>query len=185
MKHRVAGKKLNRDKDHRQSLLKNLATSVLLHGKVETSITKAKFVRPFVEKLITKAKNNTYPSLKDLRTKISNEEALKKLFSEIAPMMVNRPGGYTRIKRLGIIRKGDNSEMASIEIISNTTSEVVTQKEEIKDIVKPKKVSNKKSTKSKVTEPVAQEESKKLNGSVENLDSNSIDNSLEKVEESK
>jgi len=119
MRHRVAGKKLNRDKDHRESLLKNLAISVLLHGKVETSITKAKFVRPFVEKLITKAKNNSYSSLRDLRTNISNEHALKKLFSEIAPVMLQRPGGYTRIKRLGVIRKGDNSEMATFELVTN------------------------------------------------------------------
>jgi len=119
MRHRVGGKQLNRDKDHREALLKNLATSLIMSGKIETSVVKAKFLRPFIEKLITKAKNDTFTSLQLLRTKLGNEEALRKLFKEIAPSMKERNGGYTRIKKLGKIRKGDSSEVAIIEFVTN------------------------------------------------------------------
>ncbi len=117
MRHRVGGKQLNRDKDHREALLKNLASSLILSGKIETSVVKAKFLRPFIEKLITKAKNDSFSSLQLIRTKIANEDAIKKLFKEIAPMMKDRQGGYTRIKKLGKIRKGDSSEVAIIEFV--------------------------------------------------------------------
>ncbi|NBO36861.1 50S ribosomal protein L17, partial [bacterium] len=109
MRHRVGGKKLNRDKDHRAALLKNLASSLILNGKIETSVTKAKFLRPFVERLITKAKDSSFNSLRVLRSKIGNEDAIRKLITEVAPKMKDRNGGYTRISKLGIIRKGDNS----------------------------------------------------------------------------
>mgnify|MGYP003353026473 FL=1 len=119
MRHRVVGKKLNRDKDHREALLKNLASSLILSGKIETSVVKAKFLRPFIEKLVTKAKKDSFTSLQLLRTKIGNEDAIRKLFKEIAPAMKDRNGGYTRIKKLGKIRKGDSSEVAIIEFVSN------------------------------------------------------------------
>jgi len=118
MRHRVGGKQLNRDKDHREALLKNLASSLILSGRIETSVVKAKFLRPFIEKLITKAKNDTFTSLQILRTKIGNEEAIRKLIKEIAPSMKDRNGGYTRIKKLGKIRKGDSSEVAMIEFVT-------------------------------------------------------------------
>lgn len=123
MRHRVVGKKLNRDKDHREALLKNLASSLLINGKIETTLAKAKFVKPFVEKLITKAKDNSFNSLRLLRSRLGNEIALEKLFTEIAPTFKERNGGYTRIQRVGKIRKGDNSELATIELISETKTE--------------------------------------------------------------
>jgi large subunit ribosomal protein L17 len=119
MRHRVVGKKLSRDKDHRKALMKNLASSLLLNGKIETTLVKAKFIRPFVEKLITKAKDNSFNSLRLLRSRLGNEDALRKLFSEIAPSYKERNGGYTRIQRTGKIRKGDNSELAIIELVSS------------------------------------------------------------------
>jgi large subunit ribosomal protein L17 len=125
MRHRVVGKKLNRDKDHREALLKNLACSLLINGKIETTLVKAKFVRPFVEKLITKAKDSSFNSLRLVRSRLGNEDALRKLFSEVAPSFIERNGGYTRILRTGKIRKGDNSELAIIELVTqeNITSE--------------------------------------------------------------
>jgi large subunit ribosomal protein L17 len=119
MRHRVGGKQLNRDKDHRKALLRNLATSVILNGNVKTSVTKAKFVKPFLEKLITLAKVNSFSSLTNLRKKITNEDAIRKLISEIAPMNLNRPGGYTRIKKTGKVRIGDSSEVAVIELVTS------------------------------------------------------------------
>jgi large subunit ribosomal protein L17 len=137
MRHRVVGKKLNRDKDHRQALLKNLASALILNGKIETSVVKAKFVKPFVEKLITKAKDNSFNSIRLIRSRLGNEDALRKLIAEVAPEYKERNGGYTRIKKLGIIRKGDNSEMAMIELVTETkpAKEV---KEESKKVAKPK-----------------------------------------------
>lgn len=132
MRHRVGGKKLNRDKDHRASLLKNLASSLILHGKIETSVTKAKFLRPFVEKLITKAKDSSFTSLRVLRTKLNDENTIRKLITEVAPKMKDRNGGYTRISKLGVIRKGDNSEMAKIELVQESISNNITEKEENK-----------------------------------------------------
>ncbi|NBO21748.1 50S ribosomal protein L17 [bacterium] len=124
MRHRVGGKKLNRDKDHRAALLKNLASSLILNGKIETSVTKAKFLRPFVERLITKAKDSSFNSLRVLRSKIGNEDAIRKLITEVAPKMKDRNGGYTRISKLGIIRKGDNSELATIELVTESKKPV-------------------------------------------------------------
>jgi large subunit ribosomal protein L17 len=130
MRHRVVGKKLNRDKDHRQALMKNLAASLLINGKIETTLVKAKFIRPFVEKLITKAKDNSYNSLRLLRTRLTDEVALDKLFSDIAPSYKERNGGYTRITRTGKIRKGDNSELATIELIESRPSKTENKLEE-------------------------------------------------------
>lgn len=147
MRHRVVGKKLNRDTDHRQSLLKNLASSLILNGKIETSVTKAKFVKPFVEKLITKAKDGSFNSLRILRSRLGNEEALRKLISQVAVDFKDRNGGYTRIKRLGLIRKGDNSEMAIIELVKDEkptkekkVSKTSVKKKEISKEVKEEKV---------------------------------------------
>jgi large subunit ribosomal protein L17 len=122
MRHRVIGKKLSRDKDHRQALIKNLSSSIILNGKIETTLTKAKFIRPLVEKLITKAKDNSFNTLRILRTKINNEDALRKLITEVAPSFINRNGGYTRILKTGKVRKGDNAEMAVIELLPFSTS---------------------------------------------------------------
>lgn len=150
MRHRVVGKKLNRDKDHRASLLKNLASALILNGRIETSVVKAKFVKPFVEKLITKAKDSSHNSVRLLRSRLGNEEALRKLFSEIAPEFKERNGGYTRIRKLGIVRKGDNSEMAMIELVSNTN-----ETPEVKEIKEAKKVSKTKAKKEEVVEEVS------------------------------
>ena len=142
MRHRVVGKKLSRDKDHRAALLKNLASALILNGRIETSVVKAKFVQPFVEKLITKAKDSSYASLRLLRSRLGNEEALRKLFTEIAPEFKERNGGYTRVRKLGIIRKGDNSELAMIELVSNTKDTP-----EVKEIKETKQVSKSKAKK--------------------------------------
>jgi large subunit ribosomal protein L17 len=124
-----------------------LASALILHGRIETSVVKAKFVKPFVEKLITKAKDSSYNSVRLLRSRLGNEEALRKLFSEVAPEFKERNGGYTRIRKLGIVRKGDSSEMAMIELVSNTKESTV-----VKEIKEAKKVSKSKAKKEEVVE---------------------------------
>ncbi len=115
MRHQRKTVKLGRKQGHRDALLANLAVSLIEHGRIKTTIAKAKAVRPFVEKLVTKAKAGTLHSrrmaLADLR---HNEGAVSKLFTEIGPLNAERKGGYTRIVKLGQ-RRSDASEMAFIE----------------------------------------------------------------------
>ena len=115
MRHQRKTVKLGRTQGHRNALLSNLAVSLIDHGQIKTTVAKAKAVRPFVEKLVTKAKTGTLHSrrmaLADLR---HNEGAVRKLFTEIGPLNAERKGGYTRIVKLGM-RRSDAAEMAIIE----------------------------------------------------------------------
>jgi large subunit ribosomal protein L17 len=122
MRHQRKTVKLGRKQGHRDALLSNLAVSLIEHGRIKTTVAKAKAVRPFVEKLVTKAKNGTLHSrrmaLADLR---HNEGAVAKLFTEIGPLNAERKGGYTRIVKLGM-RRSDASEMALIEWVDMPAS---------------------------------------------------------------
>ncbi len=115
MRHQRKTVKLGRTQGHRNALLSNLAVSLIEHGRIKTTVAKAKAIRPFVEKLVTKAKTGSLHArrmaLADLR---HNENAVTKLFTEIGPINAARKGGYTRIIKLGQ-RKSDASEMAVIE----------------------------------------------------------------------
>ena len=115
MRHQKKTVKLGRTQGHRNALLANLAVSLIEHGQIKTTVAKAKAVRPFVEKLVTKAKTGTLHArrmaLADLR---HNEIAVRKLFTEIGPLNAERKGGYTRIVKLGM-RRSDAAEMAIIE----------------------------------------------------------------------
>ena len=115
MRHHKKTVKLGRTQGHRNALLSNLAVSLIDHGQIKTTVAKAKAVRPFVEKLVTKAKTGTLHArrmaLADLR---HNEIAVRKLFTEIGPLNAERKGGYTRIVKLGM-RRSDAAEMAIIE----------------------------------------------------------------------
>lgn len=116
MRHRISGKKLGRDESHRKALLRGLSISLVEHGSVTTTLAKAKYVKPFFEKLITRARTNNQLAVRELRKKLANEGAVRKLMAEVAPKFAKRPGGYTRIVKLGV-RDGDNAEMAKIELI--------------------------------------------------------------------
>ena len=124
MIHRVAKKKIGRPAAHRGALEKNLAVSLIIHEKIETTLEKAKFVRPFVERIITKAKKGylskdkvaVFNTLKELRKAIGNEEAIKKLMDSVASRFEERAGGYTRIIKTGN-RDGDNANTARIELL--------------------------------------------------------------------
>ncbi len=115
MRHRLSGYRLSRDKDSRKALLLNLASSLLELGKITTTETKAKFARPFVEKLITDAKSNKLVANRKLASLVSGV-AFKRLTKEIGPGFANRSGGYTRIVKLGI-RRGDAAPTARLEIL--------------------------------------------------------------------
>lgn len=127
MRHKKTGRKLGRDAAHRDALKMNLAGSLIRHGRITTTLTKAKEVRPYVEKLVTQARTDTVHSRRVVARKLhmadrvsSKKEGelpiLKKLFEDVAPRFVGRPGGYTRIVKLGP-RPGDAAPMAILEFI--------------------------------------------------------------------
>jgi large subunit ribosomal protein L17 len=129
MRHRVSGKRLNRDTDHRKALRRNLAAALLQHERIRTTEAKAEFVRGYVEKLITTAKrgiakaeatSNPQTAVHARRiaaSRLNNDRVLvKKLFDELAPRYAERSGGYTRMLKLGP-RKGDSAPMVLLELV--------------------------------------------------------------------
>lgn len=126
MRHRVVKKTLGRDQDHRKALSMNLSSQIIDKGKINTTLAKAKFIRPEVEKLITKAvkahksddKIFKFNTVKALRKELKSESIIRKLMEEVAPKFSKRVGGYTKITKTGN-RDGDNSLTARIELVSD------------------------------------------------------------------
>ncbi|HEY5490525.1 MAG TPA: 50S ribosomal protein L17 [Gemmatimonadaceae bacterium] len=118
MRHRKAGRQLRRTSEQKLALMRNLATSLIESGAIETTEAKAKELRPFVEKLITKAKSGTLHARRLAGIHVRKREAADKLFQELGPKFAKRSGGYTRILKTGF-RKGDGAEMARIELVEN------------------------------------------------------------------
>ncbi|HEU4828165.1 MAG TPA: 50S ribosomal protein L17 [Gemmatimonadales bacterium] len=116
MRHRAKGRQLSRTSTHRRALLNNMATSLFEHGRVVTTEAKAKELRPFAEKLITLARRGDLHARRLVERKIKDREVLSRLFSEIGPRFASRPGGYTRILKLGH-RPGDGADVARIELL--------------------------------------------------------------------
>jgi len=121
MRHRHGYRKLGRDSEHRRALLRNLACDLIEHGRINTTVPKAKELRRYIEKIITKAKNADLNTHRYVYSKLGSNErakaATKKVIEEIAPKFENRNGGYTRIIKTNF-RRGDAAEMCVIEIIS-------------------------------------------------------------------
>ena len=109
-------RKLGRTSDHRMAMLRGLTTYLLEHGRIETTVTRAKELRSLAEKMITIAKEPTLANKRRVLAFVTKEDVVKKLFDEIAPQYAGRPGGYTRIIRTGP-RRGDAAEMCIIELV--------------------------------------------------------------------
>ena len=116
MRHRKAGFQLQRDPSARRALLRGLTTSVILEDRVITTVTKAKAVKPLVEKMITLGKKDTLHTRRQAASYLQTPGAVQRLFDTLAPRFAERKGGYTRVVRLGP-RKGDGAEMALIEVL--------------------------------------------------------------------
>jgi large subunit ribosomal protein L17 len=156
MRHRVAGRQLSRTSEHRRALRRNLAQSLIEHETISTTIEKAKEVKPFVEKLITLAKKGKLEHRRRAIALLGNRDILDvedgkttkkgtvvgKLFSELGPRYLERPGGYTRIIRLSLRRLGDNGELVLLQLLG--------QDEPIK---KERKASTKRGKSKKVAAP--------------------------------
>lgn len=125
MRHSVKGRKLNRTASHRSALLRNLATSLLKHKRIRTTVAKAKELRMFVEPLLSKAIVGDLHNQKMVMDSIKDKEVVKELFSSIVPTLGERKGGYTRVVKLGR-RLGDGAEIAIIELVDY--NEVANQK---------------------------------------------------------
>jgi len=116
MRHAKADKRLGRNDDHRRSMLRNLATSLFTHGKIETTVVRAKEVSRVASRIITRAKKGDLHSRRLVAAYLTSDDVVRKLFDVIAPSLAGRPGGYTRIVRTRI-RKGDAAEMAQLELL--------------------------------------------------------------------
>ncbi|MBM4102658.1 MAG: 50S ribosomal protein L17 [Planctomycetes bacterium] len=155
MHHLRAGRRLNRTSEHRRAMLRNMASSLFEYGTISTTIQKAKEVQRFAEKLITKAKMGTLHARRQVISTLNNraiyvEEnsqnvrkgtVVGKLFSDIAPQFLDRPGGYTRIVKLAKPRMGDNSKVVLLQLVGHEKKEK-----------KGKKTTDKKKKKAKKTE---------------------------------
>ena len=115
------GKRLGGSPAHQRLILSNLATSLFEHGRITTTETKARMLRPVAEKLITKAKRGDLHNRREVLKTIHDKSVVHTLFTEIGPMFAERPGGYTRITKVGP-RKGDNAPMAVIELVTEAYS---------------------------------------------------------------
>ena len=122
MRHRVAGRKLGRTGAHRLATLRNLSTALLGHEKIRTTLAKAKTLRPYAEKLITKARTGELHDRRRILREIEDTEVVTRLFDEVAPQFKDRNGGYTRILKLGP-RRGDGTEMAIIELVESPSED--------------------------------------------------------------
>ncbi|MCC6312207.1 MAG: 50S ribosomal protein L17 [Trueperaceae bacterium] len=118
MRHMMRGRKLSRSSSHRSALARSQATALLRHGRIKTTVTKAKSLQPFVEKLITTARGGDLHARRLVAREIHDLDVQRKLMQEIAPRYAQRAGGYTRIYRL-TTRRGDGVQEAFIELVND------------------------------------------------------------------
>lgn len=135
MRHQVSGKKLGRNTSQRKALLRSLVTSFVEKERIRTTLAKAKATRPIAEKMITLAKTNSLHTRRQALQYIYKKEAVKKLFEDIGPRFMERPGGYTRIIKLGP-RAGDGAEMAILELVGTEFKKKEKKKVSVKEKAK-------------------------------------------------
>jgi large subunit ribosomal protein L17 len=140
VRHARSGKKLGRDSAHRKALYANLAGALIEHGRIKTTVTKAKAVKPIAEQMITLGRRGDLHARRQATAFLRSRDVVHKLFADVAPLFKDRPGGYTRIVKLGP-RPGDSAEMAYLELVDE---EYVAKEREARREV--------------VEEPVAEEE---------------------------
>src|SRR3954462_11861406 len=129
MRHARSGKKLGRDSAHRKALYSNLAGALITHGRIQTTVTKAKAVKPIAERMITLGRRGDIHARRQATAFLRSQDVVHKLFSEVAPRFKDRPGGYSRIIRLGP-RPGDAAEMVYLELVDFSAEEQAEEKAE-------------------------------------------------------
>ena len=154
MRHAVKGRKLKVTSSHKKALFSNLATSLLRQKRIKTTVAKAKELRTFVEKLITKAKRQDIAARRHVARFIHDRAVVKELFDEIIAKIGDRPGGYTRVVKLGS-RRGDGADLALIELVDYNEGVIKTPK--LKESKKAEqKVVEQKETKTESNEPLTE-----------------------------
>jgi large subunit ribosomal protein L17 len=116
VRHARTGKKLGRDSAHRRALYANLACSLIEHGRIRTTEAKAKAVKPYAEKMITLGRRGDLHARRQVLSELRSQEVVHQLFADVAPRMADRPGGYTRIVKIGP-RQGDAADMVYLELV--------------------------------------------------------------------
>jgi large subunit ribosomal protein L17 len=129
MRHKVKGRKLRRPTAHRMAMLRNLVTSFLEKERVRTTLAKAKEARPLAEKMITLGKKGTLHARRQVMTFVRKEAVVTKVFDDLGPRFGQRPGGYSRIVKLGL-REGDGAQMAMLELIGSEYTKKAKKKKE-------------------------------------------------------
>jgi large subunit ribosomal protein L17 len=129
VRHHRSGKKLGRDSAHRRALYANLAGALIEHGRIRTTEAKAKAVRPIAEQMITLGRRGDLHARRQAMAYLRSQEVVHKLFAEVAPRFAERPGGYSRIVRIGP-RPGDAAEMAFLELVDFSAEEQAEEKAE-------------------------------------------------------
>ena len=128
MRHGLKLRKLNRTSSHRLAMLRNMLNSLIEHEAIKTTVPKAKELRKVIEPMITLAKKDTVPNKRLAFNRLRNRDSVTKLFSDLGPRFATRPGGYTRILKMGF-RDGDNAPMALIELVDRAAPEQESGKE--------------------------------------------------------
>ncbi|AOW76983.1 50S ribosomal protein L17 [Colwellia sp. PAMC 20917] len=129
MRHRQSGRQLNRNSSHRQAMFRNMASSLVKHGVIKTTVAKAKELRRVVEPLITLAKTDSVANRRLAFARTQDKEVVGILFNELGARYQERPGGYTRILKCGF-RTGDKAPMAYVELVDRPASDVVAEEVE-------------------------------------------------------
>ena len=153
MRHNKKFNHLGRTADHRKAMLANMAISLIMHKRITTTLAKAKALKMYVEPLITRSKNDTTTSRRVVFRYLQNKYAVTELFKEIAAKVADRPGGYTRIIKLGL-RKGDAAEMAFIELVDFDENMAKTPKAAAKKTRRSRKAAPKAEAEAAVEAPV-------------------------------
>lgn len=129
MKHQIKGRKLNRNSAHRKALLRNLSIALLSKERIKTTLPKAKELRPYIEKILTIAKKDNLANRRLAISILGNQQIIDKLFKDLAPRILNRNGGYTRIMKNGF-RVGDKAPMAIMELVDRVEIQVENQEKD-------------------------------------------------------
>lgn len=154
MRHRKKFNHLGRTTAHRKAMLSNMATSLILHKRIKTTLAKAKALRMYVEPLVTRSKSDTTHDRRIVFSYLQSKEAITELFGVISPKVGDRPGGYTRIIRLGT-RLGDNAEMCMIELV-DFNEHMLSQKSDSQKVEKTTRRSRRGGKKKETAESVAE-----------------------------
>jgi large subunit ribosomal protein L17 len=129
VRHHRSGKKLGRDASHRKALYANLTGALIQHGRIKTTVTKAKAVRPIAEQMITLGRRGDLHARRQAMAYLRSQEVVHRLFAEVGPRFAGRPGGYSRIVRIGP-RPGDAAELAFLELVDFSAEEQAEEKAE-------------------------------------------------------